>query len=48
MIIENELKDFDDMFGNAPKWDMSLLPDTPNCGLHMRRNAGNVFPATAG
>ena len=25
---------------------MGLLPDTQNCGLRMRRNAGNVFPAT--
>ena len=25
---------------------MGLLPDIYNCGLRMRRNAGNVFPAT--
>ena len=25
---------------------MGLLPDTWNCGLRMRRDAGNVFPAT--
>ena len=27
---------------------MGLLPDTKNCGLRMRRDAGNVFPATEG
>ena len=34
-------------------WDfiqetMDLLPDTQNCMLRMRREVGNVFPATAG
>ena len=25
---------------------LDLLPDTQNCGLRMRRDVGNVFPAT--
>ena len=29
-------------------YNMDLLPDTQNCGLHMRRECRERFPATAG
>ena len=44
--VQNSNFGSDDDFSPGRHQAMGLLPDTWNCGLHMRRNAGNVFPTT--